>query len=135
MFAAGNLYPFTNPAVETLALDKSLRRTWELIGGGLSHNPTALMKAYLHTKLRYHFALHGSIKKSFGVRTEHRVSQELFRAIDKQFRVLQQHNQRLTSPSGSQAPYYRFITTTLLRWLRWNINKFCFGFEMVHSFQ
>jgi hypothetical protein len=135
IFAAGNVYPFTNTAIETLALDKSLRRRWELVGGGLSHNPTALMKAYLYTKLRCHFALRGSTQKSFGVRTEHRVSRELFRAIDTEFRIRPQHTQRLVSTSGNDAPYYRLSTATLLRWLRWNINKFCFGFEMVHSFQ
>jgi hypothetical protein len=105
IFAAGNVYPFTNTAIETLALDKSLRRRWELVGGGLSHNPTALMKAYLYTKLRCHFALRGSTQKSFGVRTEHRVSRELFRAIDTEFRIRPQHTQRLVSTSGNDAPY------------------------------
>ncbi|WAO97147.1 Hypothetical protein NCS54_01486100 [Fusarium falciforme] len=37
IFAAGNIYLFTNTAIETLALDKKLRRTWELVGGALSH--------------------------------------------------------------------------------------------------
>jgi hypothetical protein len=46
IFAAGNVYPFTNAAIETLALDKKLRRTWELIGGALSHQPAGLIKAY-----------------------------------------------------------------------------------------
>lgn len=135
IFAAGNVYPFTNTAIETLALDKNSRRTWELVGGGLSHNPAALMKAYLYTKLRCHFALCGSVRKSFGVREEHRVSRDLFRAIDVQFRNRQNHHQRLTSLSSSHAPYYSFTTATLLRWLRWNINKYCLGFETVYSFQ
>ena len=82
MFAAGNVDPFTNAAVETLVLDKKLRWTSELAGGDLSHNPVALIKAYMYTKLRCHFALRGSEQKSFGVREEHRVSHELFCAID-----------------------------------------------------
>jgi hypothetical protein len=32
-------------------------------------------------------------------------------------------------------PITGFTTDTLLRWVRWNINKFCVGFEMVYSFQ
>ena len=91
------MYPFCNTAIETLSLDKSLQRTWELVGGGLSHDPTALVKAYLYTKLRCHFALRGSMKKSFGVRTESKVSRELFRGIDRQFRLRGLHNQRLTT--------------------------------------
>lgn len=67
------MYPFTNPAIESLALDKKLRKTWELVGGGLSHQPV-VVKAYLYTKLRCHFASLGSIAKSFEIREEHRVS-------------------------------------------------------------
>ncbi|KIX10720.1 uncharacterized protein Z518_01804 [Rhinocladiella mackenziei CBS 650.93] len=51
------------------------------------------------------------------------------------FRLRPQHHRLLTCSSGVHAPYYRFTTATLIRWLRWNINKFCVGFEMVHSFQ
>ncbi|KAM0359470.1 hypothetical protein ACHAO7_012272, partial [Fusarium culmorum] len=135
VFAAGNVYPFTNTAIETLALDKKLRKTWELVGGGLSHQPAALIKAYLYTKLRCHYALLGSMQKSFGIREEHRVSKELFDAIDNRMRSREFHNQRLIILTDDNSPYYSFTTDTLLRWVRWNINKFCVGFEMVYSFQ
>ncbi|EGU73900.1 hypothetical protein FOXB_15591, partial [Fusarium oxysporum f. sp. conglutinans Fo5176] len=135
VFAAGNVYPFTNTAIETLAVDKRLRRTWELVGGALSHQPAALMKAYLYTKLRCHFALLGSTKKSFGIREEHRVSKDLLNAIDTEFHSRQLQDERLTVPANQNSPYYDFTTETVLRWLRWNINKFCVGFEMVYSLQ
>ncbi|KAH7109785.1 hypothetical protein EDB81DRAFT_849298 [Dactylonectria macrodidyma] len=135
IFAAGNVYPFTNTAIETLALDKKLRKTWELVGGGLSHQPAALIKAYLYTKLRCHYALLGSMQKSFGIREEHRVSKELFYAIDSRIRSQELQNKRLVVPTGDSSPYYSFTTDNLLRWTRWNINKFCVGFEMVYSFQ
>ncbi|GKU15871.1 unnamed protein product [Fusarium langsethiae] len=135
VFAAGNVYPFTNTAIETLALDKKLRKTWELVGGGLSHQPAALIKAYLYTKLRCHYALLGSMQKSFGTREEHRVSKELFYAIDSRIRCRELHEQRLIIPTDDNSPYHSFTSDTLLRWVRWNINKFCLGFEMVYSFQ
>ncbi|RSL86279.1 hypothetical protein CDV31_016424 [Fusarium ambrosium] len=135
VFAAGNVYPFTNTAIETLALDKKLRKTWELVGGGLSHQPEALIKAYLYTKLRCHYALLGSMQKSFGIREEHRVSGALFYAIDSQMRARELHDRRLVIPTDESSPYVSFTTDTLLRWVRWNINKFCLGFEMVYSFQ
>ena len=135
IFAAGNVYPFTNTALETLALDKKLRQTWELVGGGLSHNPVALLKAYLYTKLRCHFALLGSVQKSFGIREEHRVSQSLFSAIDRQMRTRQGQSQRYHTLTNQSTPYYRIGTASLLQWVRWNINKFCVGFETVYSFQ
>ncbi|EKJ68583.1 hypothetical protein FPSE_11241 [Fusarium pseudograminearum CS3096] len=115
VFAAGNVYPFTNTAIETLALDKKLRKTWELVGGGLSNQPAALIKAYLYTKLRCHYALLGSMQKSFGIREEHRVSKELFDAIDNRMRFRELHNQRLIVPTDDNSPYYSFTTDTLLR--------------------
>lgn len=135
IFAAGNIYPFTNGAIETLALDKKPRRIWELVGGGLSHQPAALMKAYLYTKLRCHYALHGSVRKSFGLREEHRISKALFYSIDSEFRNRQVHTQGITVEKTETSMYYSFTTETLTSWLHWNINKFCDGFETVYSFQ
>ncbi|KAM6506729.1 hypothetical protein FALCPG4_018848 [Fusarium falciforme] len=117
VFAAGNVYPFTNTAIETLALDKKLRKTWELVGGGLSHQPAALIKAYLYTKLRCHYALLGSMQKSFGIREEHRVSEALFYAVDSQMRSRELHDRRLVIPTDDSSPYYSFTTDTLLRWV------------------
>ncbi|KAL7903798.1 hypothetical protein GGI35DRAFT_491555 [Trichoderma velutinum] len=108
VFAAGNVYPFTNAAIETLALDKKLRKTWELVGGGLSHQPVALVKAYLYTKLRCHFASLGSMHKSFGIREEHRVSRDLLRAISRHIRSRELHDQHLTAPTEDDSPYYSF---------------------------
>ncbi|KAH7114164.1 hypothetical protein B0J13DRAFT_630962 [Dactylonectria estremocensis] len=125
VFAAGNAYPFTNTAIETLSLDKKLRKTWELVGGGLSHQPAALIKAYLYTKLRCHYALLGSMQKSFGIREEHRISKDLFYAIDSQMSSRELHDKHLVIPTDDSSPYYSFTTDTLLRWVRWNINKFC----------
>ena len=37
VFAARNQYPFTNTAIETLALDPQLRKTWQHVRAGLSY--------------------------------------------------------------------------------------------------
>jgi hypothetical protein len=132
VFTAGNQYPFTNTAIETLALDPQLQKTWQHVRAGLSHDPIALMKAYLYVKARCHYGIQGSIQKSFGVREEHRVSIALFYAIDRRLTVLGAYQQRIGPPSG-ELPYVSLLTTTVLSWYRWNINKFCVGFEMVHS--
>ena len=131
VFAAGNVYPFTSAAIETLALDKKPRKTWGLVGGGLSHQPAALIKAYLYTKLRCHHAIIGSKQKSSGIREEHRVSKELFYAIDNQIRSRELHEKRLIVPTDAGSPYYSFTTDTLLTWGRRSINKFYVGFGMV----
>jgi len=82
VFAAGNVYPFTNAAIETLALDPQLRKTWQQVRAGLSHDPIALTRAYLYTKLRCHYAISGSMQKCFSTREEHRVSELLFSQIN-----------------------------------------------------
>ncbi|KAH7248281.1 hypothetical protein B0J15DRAFT_468293 [Fusarium solani] len=107
VFAAGNVYPFTNADIETLALDKKLRKAWELVGGGLSHQPAALIKAYLYIKFRCHYALLGSTQKSFSIREEHRVSKELFYAIDSQMSSRELRDKRLIIPTDDSSPYYR----------------------------
>jgi hypothetical protein len=85
IFAAGNIYPFTNSAIESLALDPKLRKTWQLVGKGLSHDPVSLIHAYRYTKQRCHHALQGSSQKSFGTREEHRVSKALLDQIHTEF--------------------------------------------------
>ncbi|KAL6408563.1 hypothetical protein AUP68_08423 [Ilyonectria robusta] len=65
-----------------LALNKKLRKIWELVGGSLSYQPAVLIKVYLYIKLRCYYALLGSMQKSFGIREEYCVSKELFYAID-----------------------------------------------------
>jgi hypothetical protein len=132
VFAAGNQYPFTNTAIETLALDPQLRKTWQHVGAGLSHDPVALIKAYLYAKARCHHGIQGSAQKSFGVREEHRVSAALFYAIDRRFGTLNLRQQKFAS-AGDEVPYFTHPTATVLSWYRWNINKFCVGFEMVYS--
>jgi hypothetical protein len=133
VFAAGNIYPFTNSGVETLALDPKLRKTWQTVGGGLSHNPIALNRAYLTTKQRCHAALQGSIQKVFGLREEHRVSRTLFDQIMREFQDRGQFTTPFPRIPDSAESFYALPTSTLLRWFRWNINKFCVGFEMVYS--
>ena len=132
VFAAGNQYPFKNTAIETLALDPQLQKTWQHVGAGLSHDPVALVKAYLYAKARCHYGIRGSAQKSFGVREEYRVSASLLSAIGRRFAALGALEQEPALGQGEQ-PYFTQPTTTTLSWFRWNINKFCVGFELVSS--
>ncbi|KAL2810795.1 hypothetical protein BDW59DRAFT_155613, partial [Aspergillus cavernicola] len=133
IFAAGNIYPFTNTAIESLALDPKLRKTWQLVGKGLSHDPVALICAYLYTKQRCHHALQGSSQKSFGTREEHQVSKALLEQIHTEFQRCQINQTNLNPVLDNNPPYYCYPTPTIVNWLCWNINKFCAGFEMVYS--
>jgi hypothetical protein len=116
VFAAGDAYPFSNPALETLALDPQLRKTWQYVGGGLSHDPIALIRAYLNMKQRCHAALQGSYMKVFGLREEHRISLRLFHTIDQEFRERNLHQAQLPGISSEVEPFYSLPTSTLLFW-------------------
>ena len=132
IFAAGNRYPFTNQAIEALSLDPELRKTWEHVGAGLSHNPVALIKAYLYAKARCHYGLQGSMQKSFGLREEHRISTELFQAVSLQMEELGVHDSEIGASSNIM-PFTTHKSKAALSWIRWNINKFCLGFETIYS--
>ncbi|KAE8371006.1 hypothetical protein BDV26DRAFT_299204 [Aspergillus bertholletiae] len=111
----------------------SVKEIWQHIGGGLSHDPVALTRAYLYIKRRCHTALQGSSQKIFGLREEHRVSWDLFRAIHTVMRGQYLYRTRIPRTPVAEAPFYSLPTPTLLSWLYWSINKFCIGFKMVYS--
>lgn len=73
------------------------------------------------------------MQKCFGTREEHRVSTKLLGEIDAQPKHRNLHTQRFQVAQERNLSNYTFTTTSLLKWLRWNINKFCVEFEMVYS--
>lgn len=132
IFAAGNTYPFANPRLNTLAIDPSMLRSWQHIGGAISHSPLALIRAYVHTKQRCHTALQGCRSHSYGTREEYRVTGAVLVAMDT---ILQQRglgHVPLPRPQ-SPHPFFAHPTPVIQDWWRWNINKLCLGFEMTYS--
>jgi hypothetical protein len=134
IFAAGNHYPFANKALDTLALDPAMVRTWQHVGGAISHSPIVVLQAYLHTKMRCHAALSGCRFRSYGTREEYRVTGAVFQAMDAIFRARGVADTPLTPPSTVQ-PFFVYPTSVMIDWWRWNINKLCLGFEMTYSIQ
>jgi hypothetical protein len=132
VFAAGNHYPFSNPLLEVLALDQEIYRTWQHLGKG-NHDWNTLYRAYIHSKTRCATAIHGSISKSFGIRKEHRVREDLLVEVDQEIR---RHGAAYhlfdNLPSH---PFYVHSTRTILNWVRWNMNRLCAGFELTYSLQ
>ena len=133
VFAAGNCYPFGNESVDTLCLDPQLVHAWADVGRATSHQPKALRKAYLHTKERCHEAIEAAQNKSFGTREEIRVEDKLLDVIHQE--MMQREEHYLQSSAQSVRSCLHHHTPILLNWYRWNLNKFCTGFEMVFSLQ
>ncbi|KAL4912598.1 hypothetical protein BDW62DRAFT_206319 [Aspergillus aurantiobrunneus] len=133
VFAAGDVYLFSNPSLETLALDPQLHKTWQLVGRGLSYNPVTLVQVYLNIKQRCHAALQGSYIKVFGLHEEYWILFPLYHAIDQEFQEYNLYQSRLPGILSGQELLYSLLTSTLLFWIYWNVNKFCIGFKMVYS--
>lgn len=134
ILAAGKHYPFNNENLDTLALDPGLVRTWQHVGGAISHSPLALLRAYLHTKQRCHIALADCRHRSYGTREEYRVTGTVLVEMDQILRQANQADQPLLVPT-TPMPFFSHRTDQILAWLRWNINKLCTGFEMTYSLQ
>ena len=134
IFTAGNHGLFANVNLDGLALDPGLLRTWQHIGRGLSQSPLVLLKAYIHTKQRCHFALAGCRNRFYGTREEYRISGPVLREMDRIFHESNMANERLLV-SSDLAPFFSHRTADVLDWVRWNVNKLCLGFELTFSLQ
>lgn len=134
ILAAGNHYPFQNERLDTLALDPGMVRTWQHIGGAVSHSPLTLLRAYLHTKQRCHAALQGCRNRCYGTREEYRVTGTVLVDLDRQLQQRACADTPLTMLSGP-TPFFIHTTALMLDWWRWNLNKLCLGFEMTYSLQ
>jgi hypothetical protein len=134
ILAAGNHYPFQNKRLDTLALDPGMARTWQHVGGAVSHSPLALLRAYNHIKGRCHAALLSCRDDSYGTREEYRITGALLHQLD---RLLEQRGlaQSPLTVSAGHTPFFVHTTPLMLDWWRWNLNKLCLGFEMTYSLQ
>lgn len=133
VLAAADTYLFENPAIANLAIGKHQMALLQRVAGALTVDPKCLLSAYLHCKARCHEALTASLQKSFGIRQEYRVSWKLFELIDVEMRRLDPTPN--PSPSATaRSGWLAVPTQRVCEWHRWNINKFCFGFEMVNSY-
>lgn len=134
IFAVGQHSIFQNKNLDGLALDPNLIKAWEHIGKGLSQNPLTLLRAYIHTKQRCHAAINGCLKRSYGTREEYRVTGTVFAAMNNH--IHRRHLATIPMEITAQwAPFFCHSSSILLRWVYWNINKLCLGFEMTFSLQ
>lgn len=83
ILATRKVYPFQDNRLNTLALDLGMVRTWQYIGGAISHSPIAVLRAYIHIKRRCHAAFQGCQNRSYSTREEFRVTGRVLARLDK----------------------------------------------------
>ncbi|OAG33833.1 hypothetical protein AYO21_12067 [Fonsecaea monophora] len=131
IFAAGNTYPFSNRGFSSLTLSPEVMATFQQIGGAIIVQPDVLARAFIHSKLRCHYGLWASATETFGNRWECRVTLRLLRQIDQCARRLS-----ITLAPFTVTPTCSWVihsTDILEEWYRFNLNKFCFGFETLYG--
>jgi len=78
---AAKCKPFENDGLEELALDPQIRQGARQLVGGHWRDVRVLERAYCASKQRARYALQDSMRKSFGIREEHRISWSLFQGL------------------------------------------------------
>jgi hypothetical protein len=129
--AAGNTYPFSNTGLSNLSLSPEVLATFQQVGGAISVRPEVLARAYIASKYRCHHGLWASGTKSYGTRWECRVTLSLLRQMDQCGRRLSLTEAQFGNPA--QCSWVAHSTETLVEWYRYNLNKFCFGFETIYG--
>lgn len=132
MFAAGNHYLFGNPHFDSLTLDPAMLRSWQHVGGAVSHSPITLLRGYIHTKIRSHTALRDCSQRSYGTREEYRVTGAVFQTVDRLLCASGVADTPIILPT-EPFPFWAYPTQLMTTWWRWNINRLCVGFEMTFS--
>jgi hypothetical protein len=135
IFDAAKIFPFQDPALESLALDSQVRASWQHTAGSVNHNPRTLVHSYMSSKARCAAGIAGSMQKSFGTREEYRTTLSLARQVRVKLRESpdQSWSREIILESTMSQPFWRIPTAVFLGYLRANINRFTTGFEYVHT--
>ena len=129
---ATKCFPFNNDGMEEMALDPQIRKGARQAAGGQRRNAAIIEHAYLASKRRTRDALTDSIKKSFGIREEHRIKWELFRGLQVR---LQHEASPISEIEFDDCPSHAWPvkTSVYLNYLWRSGDKFATGFEVVRA--
>jgi hypothetical protein len=152
-FGVGNVYAYEHPdrALDSLAYDPELLRTVTSMAGNHRRRNTAPIfiagKAIIHTGLRGAVGQNGTLRSEYMLSmTAIRVLRALHDAVfddipldpnDDDFTLLQSISddiRKLEKECANRAPHYFEIPTAqFLKWVHWNVNRLCYGFEALYS--
>ena len=130
---ASKQFPFANDGLEELALDPSVRQAARETVRGRQPSLEVVKNAYIASKRRAMAALVGSVRKSFGLREEHRVSVSLFDAIFELCDDYEDDEDHAIPLDDCPTHAWAVDTSTYLLFLRRTANKYAAGFEIVHA--
>lgn len=131
LYDATKCFPFSNDAMEELALDPQIRTAARNIAGGHRRDAKIVEAGYLASKRRTNGALIDARRKSFGIREEHRVRWGLFQRL----RTMLESGSADGETRMSDCPSYAWAirSETYMDFLWRSADKFAAGFEIVRA--
>ena len=132
MTDASKCKPFDNDALEEMALDPQLQRAASNVAGGHRRQTRIVEMAYIASKQRIRWAVLGSMRRSFGIREEHRITWDLFQGLKAVLEAEDRHSLEVTM---TDCPSYAWPVRTkvYLDFLWRSADKYATGFEVVHA--
>ena len=131
-YDATKCFPFSNDAMEEMALDPQIRQGARQTAGGRRRDTKIIDAAYLASKVRTRDALRDSRKKSAGLREEHRIRWDLFEAL--QVRLLMEDCNSWEMTLTDRPSYVWAIKSSTYADFLWrSVDKFATGFELMRA--
>jgi len=119
--------PFDNSALESLALDPHIFKTYQSTARSHNHDIHTIEGSYLNSKAHIHAGIVGSMQKSFGTREEHRMTMTLMRLLVESWKDKRVYDKK--PKLSKRVPFYSVPTQHFLSFLQVNVNKFAYAFE------
>ncbi|KAF3191172.1 hypothetical protein TWF225_001333 [Orbilia oligospora] len=132
-FIAGKLIPFDDNNIEGLSVDEHIRNAWYQEGRGWKKSSESMEAAYQQSRKRIYEQTQNVNHQNYGVREEYRIRGDLLLAlIESQESMPHLWNQGVCQSLADSItrPFWAVSTQTLINFIRVNITKFCFGFDM-----
>jgi hypothetical protein len=109
-------------------MDPTFIETIEYVGRAVVFDSKTCERGFLYSKNRANKVTYNALYKSYSTKEEHRISFELFNAI--QTKLVEQIQRK--EPTNRNY-YYTIPSKTLFGFLQSQINKYCFGFEHLYT--
>lgn len=133
---AAKVKPFHNPFLNRLAWDPKVEAMIRHQGKGSAATRNQLRNSYIDSKGRLSQSLNDSMKRSYGVREEHRVTLEFFRRMVQSLGEVdeeQDDEEQLPDVGQASPPYFALSSDSFLTFLTYNVNKFLLAFEWIFT--
>src|SRR5205814_10007505 len=90
--------PFDNSALESLALDPHIFKTYQSTARSHNHDIHTIEGSYFNSKARVHAGIMDSMQKSFGTREEHRMTLILLQELVESWKMARTYDKRVRVP-------------------------------------